>query len=992
MRPMRPHVRARLRDASLAAIALAPLPAAQSIALRRYDVPQGLAHSRVNCIFQDSRNFLWVGTWEGLSCFDGERFVSYGEDDGLGTVLINTVGEDPMGRLWVGTNGHGVARLLEDPAEIAAAPAGQKFVATAIGGDPASENVDEILFEPDGTPWCLTDSGVFRGVRSAEGGLFFDCIAQGKPRNLNSMRAACRDSRGRMWFGVEDDLLLVEGASVRKFPLPPDSPSALVLVDEDPGGRILAAHSEGLFEFVLPGDAGGDPWRKIPLELASGQEIRCLDSDRAGRTWVGTSKGLFQLGGGEPLLFTTAQGLPDDFVRTLHSDREGNLWIGTNSHGVCVRSAESIVRWSRAQGLPSDDVVRVVEGADGRIYGSTALAGMFEIRGDRAVPVPGSDRPPYDRIGPRVFQDSRGGWWVGADDGAHRFPGPELYLEGGAASGAADGFAGIEIVGTQASVCEDSAGDVWIATSSGRVVRRSPDGTLREVLRDLASPAGPMRFDRGGTLWIGARRSILRLRQGRAEELEAADGLPETSARAFFEDHAGRWWIGLRHRGVSMTERPSDERPRFRNWSTRDGLSSETVWTITEDRFGRIYLGTGRGLDRLDPETGEVEPFTEGEGLPGSVVNDCLRDAAGDIWIATSGGLARLRPEAPHRAPAAPAVYIRRVQVAGREVPLPERGVLDWTLPPIDGAQANVRIEFVGPSLRRGVAYEFGLEGGGGGFGAPTEQRSVDYGRLAPGDYRFLVRSTRGGEAARLAFEVLPPLWRRWWFLAGAAAGLLATAYGLHRARVRRILALEGIRTQIATDIHDDLGSGLAQIAILTEVAKREAPASAQGYLDEAARLARSMRDSMSDIVWAVDPRRDRFADLVQRMRQAAFNLLEAEGLRVEFRAPADAEIEGIGLAPDRRRHLLLALKETLANVARHARASKVGIEIRLEDGELRLTVQDDGVGFDPRAESRGNGLANLRRRAEALSGSLEIRSAPGGGTRVEMRVPLSPA
>jgi signal transduction histidine kinase len=207
---------------------------------------------------------------------------------------------------------------------------------------------------------------------------------------------------------------------------------------------------------------------------------------------------------------------------------------------------------------------------------------------------------------------------------------------------------------------------------------------------------------------------------------------------------------------------------------------------------------------------------------------------------------------------------------------------------------------------------------------------------------------------------------------------------------VRRILALEGIRTQIATDIHDDLGSGLAQIAILTEVAKRGAPEPSLSTLDEVAKLARSMRDSMSDIVWAVDPRRDRFSDLVQRMRQAAFNLLEAEGLRVEFRAPESAEIEGIGLPPDKRRHLLLVLKESLANVARHARATKVVVDVRLEPGTLRLAVQDDGIGFDPGLDHRGNGLASLRRRAQALAGTIEIRSAPGQGTAIDVRVPLA--
>ena len=984
---MRPHARARLRAALLAVLAFAPSSLAQTLAFRRYDVPQGLAHSRVNCIFQDSKRFLWIGTWEGLSCFDGSGFESYGEDSGLGTALVNTVAEDPTGRLWVGTNGNGLARLLEDPAEISAAPPGVRFEAFRVGDDdPASENVDEVLFAEHGTPWCLTDAGVFRGQWKVGGGLAFECVVRGKPRNLNATRAACLDSRGRMWFGVGERLVVVEGGRVDELELPPGFPTSLVLLEAAHDGRILAAHARGLFELREPGGAAPIDWRPIHLDLEPGREIRCLASDGAGRTWVGTSKGLFLLGADFPRLFTAAHGLPDDFVRTLHVDDEGHLWIGTNSRGACELGQETIVRWSRAGGLPSDDVVAVVESADGRIYGSTSLAGLFEIVGERAVPIAGSGLPPFDRVGPRLFQDARGGWWVGAEDGVHRSPGPELRL----GEGEIEGFAGLPVVGAPDAFCEGTAGDVWIGSTNDAVLRVAPGSAPSEVLSGLPSAPGPMHFDRSGTLWIGARRSILRLRAERAETLEPSEGLPETSPRAFHQDRAGRFWIGLRNRGVSMTEEPAAAQPRFRNWSTREGLSSGAVWSIAEDRFGRIYLGTGRGLDRLDPESGLVEHFTEAEGLPGSVVNDLLADAGGDVWIATSGGLARLRPAPPRDAPPAPTVVIRRVQLAGREVPLPERGVSAWTLPPIDQAQANLRVEYVEPGPERGVQYEYRLEGAGGGFSAPTEQRSVDYARLAPGDYRFVVRSTRGGSPGSLEFRVLPPLWRRGWFLAAAAALVAAVAYALHRSRVRRVLALEGVRTQIATDIHDDLGSGLAQIAILTEVAKRESPPSAQGHLDEAARLARSMRESMSDIVWAIDPRRDRFADLVQRMRQAAFNLLEAEGLRVEFRAPADEAIEGVGLAPDRRRHLLLALKETLTNVSRHARASTVEIEVKLESRELVLTVQDDGAGFDPSVERRGNGLASLERRARSLSGTIEIRSAPGKGTRVEIRVPTS--
>ncbi len=193
---------------------------------------------------------------------------------------------------------------------------------------------------------------------------------------------------------------------------------------------------------------------------------------------------------------------------------------------------------------------------------------------------------------------------------------------------------------------------------------------------------------------------------------------------------------------------------------------------------------------------------------------------------------------------------------------------------------------------------------------------------------------------------------------------------------------------QIALDLHDEVGSGLAQIAILSEVGRRDATPATASLLAESAELARGLRSAMADIVWAVDPRQDRLVDLVRRMRQTAFNLLEADSLAVDFQAPPDGDLERVGLAPDRKRHLLLVFKETLTNVARHAAATRVDVALQLADGTLELEVRDDGCGFDPAARYAGHGLGSLRQRAAEMGAALSIDSAAGRGTTVRLRVP----
>ena len=212
----------------------------------------------------------------------------------------------------------------------------------------------------------------------------------------------------------------------------------------------------------------------------------------------------------------------------------------------------------------------------------------------------------------------------------------------------------------------------------------------------------------------------------------------------------------------------------------------------------------------------------------------------------------------------------------------------------------------------------------------------------------------------------------------------------VHAYRVRQVLAIERIRRQVAIDLHDDVGSGLSQVAILSEVARRDAAPGAAALMTETAGLARAMRESLSDIVWAVDPRKDKLADLVRRMRQVAFNALEADGCQVEFHAPGDDRIERVGLAPDRRRHLLLIFKEAVTNIVRHAHASRVAIDLTLHSGAISLAIHDDGRGFDPGRRFDGHGLHSMERRAAELGAQLSIESTPETGTTMRVHVPLA--
>ncbi|MCU0225910.1 MAG: histidine kinase, partial [Acidobacteria bacterium] len=346
-----------------------------------------------------------------------------------------------------------------------------------------------------------------------------------------------------------------------------------------------------------------------------------------------------------------------------------------------------------------------------------------------------------------------------------------------------------------------------------------------------------------------------------------------------------------------------------------------------------------------------------------------------------------------------PPVFIERLRLAGRPYPVSQLGEAELTGIRLAPGDNRAQIEFAGISFAAGgeLRYQHRLEGIDPDWTEPDPARSVDYANLAPGSYRFAVRAvTPDGQVspreADVHFEVLRPFWARWWFIALVLAAVAAVGVAVHRVRVARAVELERVRTRIASDLHDDIGASLSKIAILSDLAQQAgaAPDETRGTLVRIADTSREMVDSMGDIVWAINPKRDHLADVVQRMRRFASDALTARDIAFTFEAPTDGT--SLALGADLRRQAYLVFKESVNNAAKHAGCTAVGAALRVAGDRLQLEVRDNGRGFDPSAAPvgpGGNGLASMKRRAAELGGTLELDSRPGAGTTVRLDVPL---
>jgi ligand-binding sensor domain-containing protein/signal transduction histidine kinase len=968
----------------LALVCLTSTAPAQVLPFRTLDVADGLPTSRVNSIYQDRRGFLWIATWEGLACWDGERVTNYGTADGLPSVYVETVTEGPDGTLWVGTKS-GLARFEES-----AAP-GARFQPIAIEGDRPGESVAFVLADSHGRLWCSTGAG----LACAQD-------AGARPPHFALQRAGARvdwscvgleDPAGHVWFGSPDEVLEFDGTRFRSYPLPAGGELGEAIVLQWDGERqLLLGCDHGVLRLSAPADGTEPAWQRVPLALDAGQVLRALLRDSRGVLWIGTNTGLIELSATGRRVLDETNGLRDGHVRCLREDQQHDLWIATWSGGICRLKSRRIESWTRANGLPGSVVIRSVLTPAGAVLAHTN-AGIARIEGGRVTPLPGTLAPGFSGSSFILQRDAADGYWLEHEHGLWRFDGPEPDFRAGTRMGLDAGvsFAGLLLL--------DADGTLWangVDRALHHLVRQG--ASVREESYPQPEPSTDsvraLLRTRAGMLLAGDASGVLRLLEGRLARVETPDPLPH-NLRSLFEDSHGRLWVGTRADGVWRCDDIGAAPARFRRGTEATEAASMAVWSMVEDDAGRICMGTARGLWRLDPDSGALDSIGPREGLPGSIVTEVQRERSGVLWIATSGGLARFDPSIPESVPQAPALYLAGLRVSGVERPLPARGTSALALGELDSQQDDLEIRFVAPSLSEpaGLAFEYRLAEADADWGAPRRERSVSYARLAPGAYRFEARARIGasvGAPAVLSFTIPPPYWQRAWFLGSCALLAGALLFAAHRTRVRRILALESLRRQIAADVHDDVGSGLAQIAVLTEVARNRTSGEARSQLEEVARLARNLRESMSDIVWAVDPRRDTLGDLVQRVRGVAYNLFADESVRFELRAPAGEAFERRPLAPDARRHLLLAAKELLSNAARHAAATRVELELAVEGGALALSVSDDGRGFDPAGRREGHGLSGLAERARALHGTLAIESRPGGGTQVRMCIRLA--
>ena len=727
--------------------------------------------------------------------------------------------------------------------------------------------------------------------------------------------------------------------------------------------------------------------------------------DPDGTVWAGSvSEGLFQFKHGKLVAVNASSGLSDNLVEALLVDREGKLWVGTHGGLNRVRPKNlSVISYN--EGLGNGAAQGLAEVAPGVIWAGKSSEGLYLWDGRYFRPLPAAGLSPGEGQAGALLMARDGSCWMGGARGLLQFK-DTRHVE------SVPGLPALTNLDVSA-LGQDAQGRLWAGTRQGELWWQDNGQWLAQKNGPRVHAITAIVPQQDGSIYVGTAGDGFFSVEGRADgHWRKGNGLLSDWVRTLYLDAEGTLWIGTGGGGLSRLKKG-----RVATFTTREGLPDNTISQILEDDAGNLWLGGDRGIvcvskheleDLATQKIAAAYPQVYGR-TEGMLSEECisgvfpigLRTKSGLLWFPTQEGIVVADPHHQTMGIPAPAVVLEETLVDG----VPDAAES------LHLAPGKHRLEFRYTGLNfdapERVRFRYRLEGLDSDWVEAGSSRSASFPYVPHGKYQFEVIAGNGEggwnkTGASVSVTVQPYLWQTWWFQAPASLGLLAiiaaTARVMEKRKLHRRLeqlererALANERERIARDLHDDLGSSLARISLLSGLLKtdRDNPSQVESHAVKISQSADQTVRALEEIVWAVRPGSDSLQSLVEYIAHFANELFDGGGIHCRLDLPHD--LPALPLPPEVRHNIFLVVKEALANALKHAAAREVRIRAEVMGNALEIMVQDDGRGFDIKGQSRGNGLGNMRRRAQAVGETVTIESRPGQGTTVRLSLHFAP-
>ena len=992
----------------------------------RLSVEDGLSNNSVQCILQDNTGVVWIGTTAGLNRYDGASFITYNilSRPALSNSVVTALIEDDKGNIWVGTEnglnildpvGNKIRQFIHNNNDPASLPAGP---------------VREIQKMKDGSIWVLSESwfAKYTGIDT-----FLKIAVDPKLWDASKVFAGLyEEANDRLWVSYLDQ----PTALAKKYPGKSGQDSIAALDSQWPGyEKVLTDRGDTAWGISYKGVTLYDKksrhytsWlqNKGCPDIPNLHIHTCFSMDANGNIWQG-SQGI------NLVQYNLHQKIVTDFnwllssckatmVYCIYTDQSNTVWIGTDNGIIKLSNRAAVFRnivfRDKQEEMKNIRCRRLLEDKKGVVYAGTENYGFMKL-----LPSPGGQYTtvPLSRFGALPvsalpvknnkiraelnghidigyiydmwFENDNTLWLTGYGLARYdtRHSKIEIFLAGGNEVMQQESI-------TQFSICPDDS-LIW----TGGQHNLFTFNTTTKQMKPFRDNTGNMPFHElpcwslaktGTWLWAGTDKGLFKINMTTREVTkEYPNPALRLAINDIYIDKDSSLWISTAGGGVLHYNTQTGS---VKQYTSLDGLSNNTVCGTLPDAENNLWFSTYAGLSHLDRKTGLFTCFYARHGLNGDEFNRKAFGSLhnGDLIFGGLNGYNVFNAKNafyPYKQASLLLTSFSKTTETGivKETIFGANQLKEIVLDPGDKffsftyTLTNMYDPF-------GNTYSYMLSGLDNTWHSIGNQHTISFISLPAGNYTLRVKGfsdkyLAAKDEAHISITVKQVFYKSTWFIVLLALTIAAVFYGIARYRIDQLKKLQVLRTRIASDLHDEVGNVLVRITMLADAGKRANDKNnIHEQLASIAGISRGAISTMKDVIWNIDARNDSMGGMISHMHEHIYNMLTPAGIEFSF-LHADVP-DDVKPGMHFRQNVYLIFKEAINNIVKHADASFIQVSLQLRRRLFTMTIADNGHGVID-DQQKGQGLRNMKMRADRLKGKLEIISKEG--VVISLEVPM---
>jgi ligand-binding sensor domain-containing protein len=946
---------------------------AQQYSFINYSIEDGLAQSQVQTIFQDDKGYLWLGTYGGLTRYDGKSFVNYSKEDGLLDNRVNYIVENKNGEIFIATLG-GINKFN-----------GKNFTGFPLKADLSKNQVTSLATDNNGNLWAGTDGG---GICRFDGKSFHYFTEKDGLVN-DYVRSVCIDKNGNTWFGTRGGICFYDGKEFRKIDSSITQPHNVSQIISDKNKNLwFCTFGEGVYSYDYKTFSRYTEKDGLVLNW-----IRSATQDDAGNFWFASKEGVSKFdpagaGGKHFLNFDKSNGLFYPNTNTVMQDNEGKVWFGTDGKGVLKFTGETFVSYTTQDGLSGDIIMAVTEDKQQNLWFCTYGNGVCKKDPSKNTFV---NYTVNDGLNNDVvwtcFPDDKNNLWFGTSEGVCKYDGKHFVA-------IRDSLPAKTVY----SIYQDKKGNMWFGTTAGVSFYDPSAASWKNFVYgkdNIGKNISCIMEDDRNNMWFASSNGVFKYDGKIFVNYTTDDGLSDNKVISIVQDSRHNIWIGTIS-GITLYNGKT-----FSKISTDKKYSSNNINFMLFDAMQNLWLGTNNGIYELNTEEyyakgkTDFRHYTNFEGLRSLECNQnaAYKDHNGNLWFGTTEGVLNYSFSKEKRINEAsePLTHITGVRLFLQPT--------DWSgfsngEDPATGLPRNLSIDYkkkyltfdyIGISLSNpgAVRYKFMLAGFDQDWSPPTDATFATYSNLPYGKYVFKVIAGNKDNVwnkipATFSFEIRPPFWLTWWFFILCFVFTATIVWLLYRWRVSALKQKHHTQqleyqSKLLVFEHQTLNASMNRHFLFNALTSiqyyinKEDKLLANKYLSSFAKLIRKNLDSsLSNFV--------PLSEEIERLKL----YLELEHMRLEgkfdyqIRIEGDIDTESIEIPP-------MMLQPFIENSIWHGilpmeKPGTIIITVKEMGDEIMFSIEDNGIGIEAsREKKKQNGKQHISRGMEITSGRINL-------------------